>query len=166
MGRFAVNTTVSIERSKVEIESILTRYGAGQFGYATDNDRGIATVQFSAKGRHVRFTLRLPSKKDRKFQFSPAGRVRLTPEKQVEAWEQACRQRWRALALYVKAKLEAVESGITEFEDEFLAHIVLPGGGLVATLMKPQIEKAYEQGTVPPGIAGLLPAYEPTGDDD
>jgi hypothetical protein len=43
-------------------------------------------------------------------------------------WEQACRRRWRALALVIKAKLEAAEAGITEFEAAFLAHIVLPDG--------------------------------------
>ena len=66
--------------------------------------------------------------------------------KQVEKWEQACRQRWRALALVIKAKLEAVESGITTFEDEFLAHIVMPDGQTVATHIKPRIAEAYEGG--------------------
>jgi hypothetical protein len=31
----------------------------------------------------------------------------------------------------IKTKLEAVESGITEFEAEFYAHTVLPGGQTV-----------------------------------
>ena len=58
------------------------------------------------------------------------------------------------------AKLEAVEAGISEFEDEFMAHIVLPGGGTVSNLMRPQIEQAYLTGDVPSGIAGLLPGPE------
>lgn len=64
------------------------------------------------------------------------------------------RQRWRALALVIKAKLEAVEAGITEFEEEFLAHIVLPNGGTVGQFMLPQVATAYETGQMPP----LLPA--------
>ncbi|WP_198651245.1 hypothetical protein [Salinicola sp. CPA57] len=69
------------------------------------------------------------------------------------AWEQACRQRWRALALVIKAKLEAVESGITMFEEEFLAHIVLPNGGTVGGWMLPQIKKSYDSGSMPPLLA-------------
>jgi hypothetical protein len=35
-------------------------------------------------------------------------------------------RRWRALLLMIKAKVEAVESGVVTFEDEWLAHFVLP----------------------------------------
>lgn len=160
MPQYASTTSVSVEKSRAEIETILTRYGAGQFGYATDSDRGLATIQFAANDRHIRFVLQLPKKNDRQFWYTPGGRKRLNPQRQVEAWEQACRQRWRALALCIKAKLEAVECGIAEFEEEFMAHIVLPGGGTVGALMRPQIERAYLSGDTPPGIAGLLPAPE------
>jgi hypothetical protein len=80
-----------------------------------------------------------------------------SPDAQRKAYEQAERQRWRALALVIKAKLEAVESGITEFEREFMAHIVLPGGGTVGDWMLPQIEQAYSSGQMPamlPQMAG------------
>ena len=72
----------------------------------------------------------------------------------LKAWEQAGRQRWRALALVIKAKLEAVESGITEFDDEFMAHIMLPSGETFGSWAKPQIAAAYDTGDMPP----LLPA--------
>ncbi|MCF7821873.1 MAG: hypothetical protein K9M17_05480 [Mariprofundaceae bacterium] len=65
------------------------------------------------------------------------------------------RQAWRALNLVVKAKLEAVESGITTFEDEFLAHIMLPDGSTVGHLMRPQLEAAYDSGSMPKGLPGL-----------
>lgn len=68
---------------------------------------------------------------------------------QEEIYEQAVKQRWRALALVIKAKLEAVEAGITIFEDEFLAHIVLPNGQTAGEYMVPQIEAAYETGKMP-----------------
>lgn len=67
----------------------------------------------------------------------------------VRRWEQACRQRWRALLLVVKAKLEAIETGIATFDGEFMANIVLPGGGTVGDWMTPQIERAYLTGAVP-----------------
>jgi hypothetical protein len=67
--------------------------------------------------------------------------------------EQAVRQRWRALALVIKAKLEAFESGIETFEQAFLANILLPDGQTVGQWMVPQVEQAYLTGTMP----GLLP---------
>lgn len=60
-----------------------------------------------------------------------------------------------ALALVIKAKLEAVESGISIFEDEFMANIVLPDGQSVSEFMRPQIALAYDKGDMPK----LLPDY-------
>lgn len=51
---------------------------------------------------------------------------------------------------------EAVECGISVFEDEFMANIVLPGGQTVGDFMKPQIEQAYISGTIP----SMLPMLE------
>lgn len=45
------------------------------------------------------------------FTSTPAWKLLRTPEQAVQAWEQATRQCWRALALIMKVKLEAVESG-------------------------------------------------------
>ena len=56
----------------------------------------------------------------------------------------------RALALTIKAKLEAVECGITIFDEEFLAHIVLPNGRTMGELYVPQIEHVYETKEMPP----------------
>lgn len=156
MSQYAATTTVSVEKSRAEIETILTRYGATQFAYATDTIKGLATIQFCARGRHVRFILNLPLFSDKRFSHTKSRHQRRSTEEQMKAWEQACRQRWRALCLCIKAKLEAVECGITEFESEFLAHILLPSGETVGQLMQPQIENAYLTGEQPPGIRGLL----------
>lgn len=60
------------------------------------------------------------------------------------AWEQACRQRWQALLLAIKAMLEAVAAGIAQFEDEFLAYLVDPTtNGTVGDLLRPQLEQRY-----------------------
>lgn len=56
-----------------------------------------------------------------------------------QAWEQACRQRWRALSLCIKAKLEAVAAGITTFEHEFLAHFLTGDGRTVGDHIIPQL---------------------------
>jgi hypothetical protein len=67
-------------------------------------------IVFEAKGRRIMFELPLPDREEKRFQSTDAANCG-TPAKRLEAREQACRQRWRALALVIKAKLEAVESG-------------------------------------------------------
>lgn len=151
MPKYAENTTVSSELSRLEIEKILIKYGADGFAYATSN--GSAFIGFCMNGKQVKFVLPLPPKED--FRLTPTGRLR-TENSQYEAWEQACRQRWRALKLVIQAKLEAVECGISVFEDEFMSNIVLPGGKTVGDFMRPQIEQAYLTGAVPK----LLPMIE------
>jgi hypothetical protein len=147
---YAQRTFVSTEKSRAEIERTLARYGATAFDYGWASNR--ATVGFELQGRRIRFLLPLPDAAERRFTHSARG-VR-SREKALEAWEQACRERWRALALVIKAKLEAVASDITTLEDEFLAHIVLPDGRTVGEWAKPQVAIAYERGEMPP----LLPA--------
>jgi hypothetical protein len=160
MPRYAENTAVPTDRSKAEIERILARYGATAFAYGTDARR--AVVQFQAHNRYVRFILPMPDPNDPIYSRTPTGRSR-SPAQALASYEQATRQRWRALALAIKAKLEAVETEITTFEQEFLAHIVLPDGTSFGTWAEPEIARAYESGAMPKGLLAL-PA--PSGDED
>jgi len=143
--RYASQTTVPIERSKGEIERLLSRYGASKFAHGWDHEKAI--VMFHAHDRMIRFTLPFPEKKD--FSVTSGGRARRSEKVTEQAWERACRQRWRALCLVIKAKLEAVESGIAEFETEFLSYVVLPNGSTVAEWLSPQIADVYAKGRLP-----------------
>jgi len=149
MTRYAATTSVSSANSKAEIEALVERYGAAQFvsGWSADK----AVVGFTMRGRQVKFVLTMPDKGQKEFTHHSKGRR--TPEAAIAQWEQACRSRWRALLLVIKAKLEAVESGISVFEDEFMANIVLPDGPTVGEWMRPQIARAYETREMP----ALLP---------
>jgi hypothetical protein len=138
-GRYAANTDVSTYRSREEIERTLRRYGADQFGYGWDGDTR-ALVSFRIRGRQVRLEVGMPAKTE--FLYTPARGNERAPEAVEAAWEQACRQRWRALALVIKAKLEAVEVGISSIEEEFLAHMVLPGGLRVIDELGPKLLEA------------------------
>ena len=153
MGQYAAKTSVAPEKSRAELERILSRYGATSFGYLTQPDR--AVVMFEAHDRRVRFDIPLPDRNDREFTHHSRGKR--TPDAAYEQWEQACRQRWRALVLVVKAKLEAVDAGISEFEDEFLAFIALPDGSTVGEWARPQITAVYEHGTMPALMPGVKP---------
>jgi len=110
-------------------------------------------IEFAAQGRRVRFVLPMPDRADPQFNIYRRGKygpdIRRTDDAAHKLWDQACRQRWRALALVIKAKLEAVETGISEFESEFLANIVLPDGSTAGAWLRPQIAEAYETGNMP-----------------
>lgn len=152
MTRYAQDTSVSSDRSRAEIERILARYGAQQFMYGWDQDSAI--VGFVARGRQVRFLLPLPDREAREFTHTPSRGNRRSDSQIEAAYEQAVRQRWRALALVIKAKLEAVEAGIVTFDEEFGMHFMLPNGKTVGEAILPQIDAAYLHGS---GMLELLP---------
>lgn len=155
MSIYARETSVSVERSRAEIESTLTRYGATAFAYANNGEK--AMVKFQADDRMIMFVLTLPDRKSPIFTHK-GGKTHLrkfTEQESYSKWEQACRQKWRCLALSIKAKLETVESGIASFEDEFMSHIMMPDGKTLGHHMKPQIKTAYETGKMLP----LLPKF-------
>lgn len=146
MAQYAENTSVPVERSQAEIERILQRYDASSFMRGWDQER--AVLAFTINKRQIRMIVAMPARDE--FKYTAQGKLRTSADAITASWEQACRQRWRALALVVKAKLEAVDAGISTFEDEFLAHIVLPDGRTTGQWMIPQIDQAYETAVMPP----------------
>jgi hypothetical protein len=146
MARYASETSVSVEKnSRNEIERTLKRYGAQSFAYGTEGRR--ATIGFRIADRLIRFNLILPDPANK--EFTEHSRGLRTAEAAEKAWEQACRQRWRALALVIKAKLEAVAAGITTVEDEFLAHTMLPDGSTFGQWAAPQMQAMIENRQMP-----------------
>ena len=150
MGKYAQGTSVPIDRSRSEIEKVLRRYGADQFVYGWSKEHE-NSVGFRFNGRKILFRVPLPRWEE--FQETPTGLCR--PDAAIEKMvAQGERQRWRALLLVIKAKLEAVDAGITSFEDEFLANTLLPSGVTVGEWSYHHIEQAISAGEMPP----LLPA--------
>lgn len=145
MSPFAEGTTVTPERSQMEIAALVRKYGAGSFATGWDGPR--AMVTFIAHNRQVRFTLDLPTDVTQ-FRLTP-GKQRRTDAGARSAMEAEVRRRWRALALAIKAKLEVVETGISTFEAEFMPHTVMPDGRTVAEHVLPRIERAIEDGQMP-----------------
>jgi len=134
VSRYAETTKVPTMQSRGEIEKLLSKHKCQQFGTAVDYLEMKARVQFTAHDRIVRFTVAMPDPK--KFR-----------REQDHAQEE--RRIWRSLLLVIKAKLEAVETGIATFEQEFLANIVMPNGRTVADIVLPQIAESYSSGRMP-----------------
>lgn len=147
MTRYASRTDVPVDRSRAQIEKLLERYGASSFMYGWEST--VAVVAFQYDRWTIRFRLPMPAKEE--FAKTETGRRR---EKSAMEREhaQAMRQRWRALHLVIQAKLEAVECGITTFEEEFLSHIVTPNGLTVGDQVLPRLVEAAESGQMPKAL--------------
>lgn len=145
---YAADTSVSVAKTRIELEEIVKRAGGKRFASISEDTQ--ANVLFELGDRRIMFELRLPNfatfetKKDR------WGRTKkVTTEAAQRAWEQACRSRWRALHLTIKAKLVSVEAGIETVEEAFLAQVVVPtadGARRFSTVAAKAISTAYRTG--------------------
>jgi hypothetical protein len=150
---YAATTDVPVERSKAQIEALLTKYGAQGYhtGWqaATADDPGWDAVEFMWKGKVIRFRVPRPSPKKPDGKSQPWAMDRygfmLKDAQLQKVVEQQNRSRWRVLFLVIKAKLEAVEAGVSIFEDEFLSFIVTGSGRTVGEILLPRLEAAGGQ---------------------
>ena len=128
--RFAEGTSVDVSKSRLEVESLLSRHDADQILVGTDQKKGTGFVAFTLEKRQVRL-------------FVPPRETGKRNRDQIE------RERWRALVLLLKGKLEIIASGMATFEQEFLAYIVLPNGKTVGEELTPRLASAYENNEMP-----------------
>jgi hypothetical protein len=138
---YAAGTDVPVERSKAELEKLLRKYGAGKFMSGWDEGSRQIGVMFRMGDRAVKIVMPIPSKDEPAVARTPSGKYIRSPEEQARAWQALIRQRWRALVLIMKAKLEAVQAGVTSFEKEFLGDLVLPSGATVADVLLPEMDR-------------------------
>ena len=155
MGRYAAETQVSSARSIEEIQRTLVRYGAKGFQYGFEDNRAYLGLKIQTGPdprdiRVVKIMMNLPEQSEKQFTHTDL-RKRLRSDAAAEKeWEKACRQRWRALALAVKSKLESVESGIETFEEAFFAHIIIPGAGKTfGEMILPEMKQIMQTGNIP-----------------
>ena len=122
-SRYAKATKVPVSRSRSEIERVLEAYGCDSFGYLKRGDD--AVIQFEHLGRPIRLA--------------------------VSAGEspQETRQRWRILLLWVKATLESIDVGLTDFETAFAMQTMLPDGRTVADKVMPDLQVIADEGGMP-----------------
>jgi hypothetical protein len=162
---FAAHTSVAVDKTKGELERLLVKHGAAQYGTAHDDANGFAVVYFALGGRQIRLQIPIPKpdayadpklgswQNKRANHATPQTWDRLGEASRAqwvrEQWEQACRTRWRCMLLIVKAKLELIGMSLSTIDREFLADITLPDGRSVGEWLKPGIEKAYLGGAMP-----------------
>jgi len=169
--RYADGTSVSVEKTRAELESLLSKHGASQRMTATDDVTGRAIITFRLDERMVRLELRSnreslpdPAKADyeQKKVECPRGWSGWSRENRKQwVMKQALqhdREAWRRLLLVTKAKLEYIADGASTTEREFFSDILLPDGQTVHQAMAQQIEESYRTGNMPK----LLPGFGET----
>lgn len=139
MARYAEGTTVAADRSRLELERLLQKFGADQFAAGWDGATGSTMVAFRLSGRQVRLDVWIPPASSDLFWSTPAGRKRSATAAHEE-YEKEVRRRWRSLVAVVKAKLVAVEEGISTLEREFLADMVTGDGRTVEQVIRPLLD--------------------------
>lgn len=134
-ARYAEGTEVPVERSKAQIQAMLRQRGASQYVEGWDALTG-DRIQFRLQEVTIRFTLPHPEREA--FLHDGNGRER-RPDVVDKFLAQANRQRWRALYLVIRAKLEAVDAGIAVYEEEFMAFVVTASGKTVGEIVLPRL---------------------------
>ena len=148
--QYAQRTQVSPTRSRAEIETTLKRYGATAFAFG---DSGLVeVVLFELHKRRIRLTVTMPEITS--FRYTPTHQLR-DAQGQRKAWEQARRQKWRVLALWVKATCEAIAEKALDINDAWMGQTVLPSGVTVREWLEPQLDEIYETGRLPSLLPGL-----------
>lgn len=119
MKRYAEGTTVTVESSRAEISSILTKHGVIRQAWASEPEGD--TLQFEMKGNVYRLRMARPTLADIHKMYPNAYN---DVAKQSAEW----RRRWRANVLLLKAKLEFADGDATSIERELLPYTVLKDG--------------------------------------
>lgn len=132
--KYAKTTKVSIENSQIAIQKLLRKYGATR--YAIDWDKN--NILFELHGRPVRIHVKDPDINDKEIQFTPSG-IQRSPANIQTAFKQAQKQMWRVMLLFLKATLEAIDSGVIELDQAMFPYFLLPNGRTISEQLLPQL---------------------------
>ncbi|WP_437591528.1 hypothetical protein [Sorangium sp. So ce1000] len=159
-GQSFFSSRIPVEKSRIQIQELLQRYGADKFGYMHDNDTNVTTIQFRCRSRLVRFSLELPREESFREEVRCYNGKRLLPDDAVKArYERALRARWRAIVTAVRSKLVLVEFNISSWEDAWLAETVDPETGkTVSELIKERRLLPQLAAAPAPELTPVLPA--------
>lgn len=152
---FASDTEVPVDRSRAEINKLLTDWKCASIGWIEHLEEGVVSVEFTWNRDgaiyRVRFTLRIPATitlsksywdhATNKFRFDRP----LNDDQKKQAWRSA----HRLLLLKLKADLNAAQQGLAKAEEIFLPWMVDRDGRTVSDVILPRLRESYA--ALPPG---------------
>jgi hypothetical protein len=140
-SQYAQTTTVSVEKSQLEILSLLKRYGASQYG--TGRTEKCNYVIFTVDNLVVRIEIPFVIPEDRLITHTESGKRRDDAVISKKP-EQAEMQRWRVKKMLIQAKLEAIAIGDTTMVKEFMSDLLLPSGITLGDSLLSQIDNQWK----------------------
>lgn len=164
---YAKGTSVDANKSKAEIEQLLTNYGASAFLVGWISDPPAAAVTFEIDGMRYRIVIPMPSPSDDDIRYTHANqhsRRRRSEAAIQSALAQARRERWRALLLTIKGQLVAVDLKIKTLAEAFMAEAVVtnaPGQPTVGEWLRPQLVHIRDHYPHPPLLPGITQEDQP-----
>lgn len=142
MSKYAEGTTVSVRKSREEIAHILERFGATNRQWTLNDDGDALTISFDYHGHNYRFTVRRPTPIE--FLFTPKGQQRA--EDQIKRERDAeTKRRFRSLANFIKALIDATNTGIVQAEEALMPFKVLPSGETAYQKLQGRIRRCNHQ---------------------
>ena len=151
MTRYAQQTTVSVAKSRGEIDALLRQWGCDGIRWTDHYSRGIVALEFLWHRDNVdylaRFSIQLPDDKALRAEARHATSSRFLPAKFAKLQAGRGRQEHRLLLLWLKAALNAVEAGIIEAETIFLPFLVGRDGQTVAEAALPRLQTLLVDGS-------------------
>ena len=147
------------------------------------NERGIVDIQFSSIGQETAakgglemkpntFAIMILFQKNQHFDDGRSGSipVRIILPNVPQGDQRVLNQHYRLLYWYLKSKFEAIDSGLVEFAEEFMAHLQITNqSGFTARLWDTFKNKFYRAiGSGEQGNANFLPPILPDkeGEDE
>ena len=110
-----INTNVSAGQTKEQIERLLLQVGAVGFRWSSYQGRDTLEAGLELEARRIAFRLSVEYDGDKQR-----------------------KQRLRALYWYLKAKVEAIQFGIVDLEQEFLPYLLTASGRTVYEDLPPE----------------------------
>jgi len=103
VGKYAINTETSVDKSKTDISRLLSRYGATTT--SINETQQFALVAAEIHGVQIRIRLDLPQKNDPNITMTPQKRYRSKPAREKE-YQRAIKSTWRALFMILNSRLK------------------------------------------------------------
>lgn len=149
---YAAGTTVSSAKTMGEIQGMLAARGVVKVATMTDPEK--FTLAFEFEGVPYRMTLPTPDPASPEFSQYYRGSVlyERSDSQKKKLYEKEVNCRWRAFGMVIKAKLVAVEEGISTIAREFIGDAVLASGQTFREAYADDLPKAIADGK----LAGAL----------
>lgn len=143
MRRYAEDTAVPISRSRGEIDQLLRAWGAQGIQWTDDFEHDQVMLRFiwprDEQRFMARFVVRLPGRDVLAGDALDGRTGRVSPGKLERLLAERGKREHRVLALWLKAALNAVDSGLVQAEELFLPFLEDRNGKTVAELAIPKL---------------------------